>query len=433
MLSREDNDLLTRVGPGTPLGEYMRRFWIPGMLEEELAAPDCDPVRLRLLGEDLVAFRDTNGKIGILDAYCPHRMAHLYFGRNEECGIRCVYHGWKFDVDGNCVDMPSEPEGERLKKNIKTTSYPAVARGGLVWVYMGPKEKMPELPDFEWNRLGPNAHVARKSIYEANYLQSVEGGLDSAHISFLHRSLKELRGEGLKTLHQKYARNGHPVFEVRPADHGLLVAARRDAEPDTYYWRVTPFLLPFYMMTPPILQHDPNSLKCDYSGFAWVPIDDEHTATISIYSRPYGEFSADELEKLRGPEGVLGDATWPDYRGTQNKSNDYMMDRRIQRTENFTGIKTIQVQDQAVTESMGPIAQRWKEHLGTTDLGIIQMRRLLKKQVEDLQNGIEPEVVQNPGAYNVRPASIIMDRKAHYSEGAMWLINRAREDKQAAE
>jgi phenylpropionate dioxygenase-like ring-hydroxylating dioxygenase large terminal subunit len=432
MLSREDNELLTRVGPSTPLGGYMRRFWIPAMLEEELPGPDCDPVRLRLLGEDLVAFRDTNGRVGVLDAYCPHRLAHLYYGRNEECGIRCIYHGWKFDVEGNCVDMPSEPEGDRLKKNIKTTSYPAALHGGMFWVYMGPKDKMPALPDFDWARGNDRSRVVRKRLYEANYLQSVEGGLDSAHISFLHRSLKELRGEGLKTLHQKYARNGHPIFDVRPAKHGLLVGARRNAEDETFYWRVTPFSLPFYMSTPPILQSDPDSRKMDYSSFAWVPIDDETTATFSIYSRPYGEFSDEELERLKGPDGVLGHVG-PDYRGIQNKSNDYMMDRKVQRTENFTGIRTIQVQDQAVTESMGPIAQRWKEHLGSTDLGIVHMRRLLKKEVENLQKGIEPEAPHNPSWFNVRPASIIMDRKADWVDGSMWLINRARDEAQAAE
>ena len=426
MLSREDNELLTKVGPGTPMGDYMRRFWIPGFLEEEVAAPDGDPVRLRLLGEDLVAFRDTNGKIGVLDAYCPHRLAHLYFGRNEECGLRCVYHGWKFDVEGNCVDQPSEPAETNFAHKVKLTSYPAVARGGVVWVYMGPKELMPDLPNLEWSRLGPRQSVVTKKFYEANYLQSVEGGLDSAHISFLHRSLKELRGEGLKTLHQKYGRVGHPVFDVKPAPHGLLVAARRDAEPETFYWRVTPYLLPFYMMTPPILQQDPDSRKLDYSSFAWVPVDDETTATIHIYTRPYGEFSDDELHRLRH-NGTLGPRD-ANYRGIQNKSNDYLMDRKKQRTETYTGIDTIQVQDQAVTESMGPIAARWKEHLGTTDRGIIEMRKLLKKQVLDLQAGKEPDAPQNPEWYNVRPASIILDRKADYVSGTDWLLNRARED-----
>ncbi|MCD6075548.1 MAG: hypothetical protein K0Q70_2431 [Rhodospirillales bacterium] len=430
MLSREDNELLTRVGPGTPMGDFLRRFWIPGLLEEEVAEPDCDPVRLRLLGEDLVAFRDSNGRIGVLDAYCPHRLSHLYFGRNEECGLRCVYHGWKFDVDGKCVDQPSEPAETKFAHKVSITSYPAVARGGVVWVYMGPKDKMPELPDFEWTRVSPRARVVNKRIYDANYLQSVEGGLDSAHISFLHRTLKEMKGEGIKTLHQRYGRIGHPVFQVKQADHGLLVGARRDAEAESYYWRVTPFLLPFYMSTPPILQHDPDSRKMDYSSFAWVPIDDEHTATINIWTRPYGEFTDEEFERFRGADGVLGEME-EDYRGVQNKANDYLIDRAKQRTESFTGIKTIQVQDQAVTESMGPIVPRWREHLGTTDRGIIEMRKLLKKLVLDLQAGREPEAPHHGDWYNVRPASIIMDRATPYDEGSRWLVNRAREVKAA--
>src|SRR3990170_2122362 len=166
MLSTDDNELLTRVGPGTPMGELLRRFWMPALLEEEVPTPDCAPVKLRLLGEDLVAFRDTGGRVGILDAYCPHRLAHLYFGRNEACGIRCVYHGWKFDVDGNCVDQPSEPAETNFARKVKTTSYPAVARGGVVWVYMGPhkdnKEKMPEIHDLEWTRQTDRQHVVRK-------------------------------------------------------------------------------------------------------------------------------------------------------------------------------------------------------------------------------------------------------------------------------
>jgi hypothetical protein len=209
-----------------------------------------------------------------------------------------------------------------------------------------------------------------------------------------------------------------------------LVAARRNAEPDSYYWRVTPYLLPFYMMTPPILQQDPDSQKLDYSSFAWVPVDDEVTSTFHIYTRTVGEFSDAELHRLH-TNGTLGPRD-AQYRGIQNKSNDYLMDRKKQRTETYTGIEMTQVQDQAVNESMGPIVPRWKEHLGTTDRGIIEMRKLLKKQVLDLQAGKEPEAAHHPEWYNVRPASIILDRKADYVSGTAWLLDQAR-TAQAAE
>ena len=183
MLKPEDNKLLTRVGPGAAMGELLRRFWIPALMEEEVRENDGAPVRLRLLGQDLVAFRDTEGKLGILDAYCPHRRAHLYFGRNEECGLRCVYHGWKFNVTGQCVDMPSEQPGFQEKAN--TTAYPTATRGGVVWTYLGPAELKPELPDFEWARLSRSRCEITKRAQQCNWAQAVEGGIDSSHISFL--------------------------------------------------------------------------------------------------------------------------------------------------------------------------------------------------------------------------------------------------------
>lgn len=157
MLKPDENELVTCTGPDTPMGAFFRRFWLPIMLAEELPAPDCPPVRARILGEDLVAFRDTAGKIGLLEAHCAHRRAHLFFGRNEECGLRCVYHGWKYDVDGNCVDMPSEPADSQFKEKIKLTAYPCQEQGGVIWSYMGPRELMPEMPALEWARV-PDSH-----------------------------------------------------------------------------------------------------------------------------------------------------------------------------------------------------------------------------------------------------------------------------------
>src|SRR5579885_1794102 len=179
MLSQDENELITRVGPGTPMGEVFRRFWLPAMLSSELTEPDCPPVRLRLLGEDLVAFRDTNGRPGVLAAHCPHRGASLYFGRNEECGLRCVYHGWKFDVEGNCLDQLNEPPENQFKQHIHLTAYPTVELGGIVWAYMGPPERMPPPPKFAWTQVPEARRHVTKVIQECNYLQALEGGIDT--------------------------------------------------------------------------------------------------------------------------------------------------------------------------------------------------------------------------------------------------------------
>jgi phthalate 4,5-dioxygenase oxygenase subunit len=200
MLSAERNRFMAQVGPGTPMGEFFRRFWLPVLVPDQLAEPDGEPARIRILGEDLVAFRDTNGQIGILHAFCLHRRAPLFFGRNEECGLRCVYHGWKFDASGSCVDMPSEPPESDFKERIHITSYPAREWGGAIWVFMGPKEAQPELPELEWATLPPAHRRVGMWIVESNWLQVLEGNVDTAHVSFLHSAadgIPGVREEGL--------------------------------------------------------------------------------------------------------------------------------------------------------------------------------------------------------------------------------------------
>jgi phthalate 4,5-dioxygenase oxygenase subunit len=217
MLSREDNEILTRVGPGTPMGELMRRFWMPALLEDEIAEPDGAPVKLRLLGEDLVAFNDTDGRIGILGAYCPHRRVHLYYGRNEDCGLRCVYHGWKFDVDGNCVHMPSEPDATNFAGKVNQVSYPAMARGGVVWIYMGAREPVPEPPQFEWARLPKMQRTAAKRLQKCNWAQATEGGIDSAHISYLHSKIDPDHPVNAGLPGARCSRSRKPIIDCRSA------------------------------------------------------------------------------------------------------------------------------------------------------------------------------------------------------------------------
>jgi len=238
MLSREENELLTRTDQGTPAGNYFRRFWLPALLPSDLPAPDCPPVRVRLLGEDLIAFRDSNGKVGLVEESCPHRRASLFFGRNEECGLRCVYHGWKFGVDGTCMDMPNEPDEYRFQNKVRITAYPTREYGGMIWTYMGDPEQEPELPKLEWARVPESHRHVSKRLQETNYLQAIEGGIDSSHSNFLHASLDAFRltdsyvakVKASSNLRAKYhLMDKAPVFTVKKTDYGLIIAVRRNA------------------------------------------------------------------------------------------------------------------------------------------------------------------------------------------------------------
>ena len=414
MLTQEENQLLTQVGKGTPTGEYIRRFWIPVLLTSDLPGPDCDPLRLKIMGEELVAFRDTNGNIGIIDNYCPHRRASLFFGRNEEGGLRCVYHGWKFDIEGNCVDMPSEPAESNFKDKVKITAYPAQERGGLVWTYMGPSDRTPAMPDLELFNL-PDSHCyAYKHIQESNFVQLVEGEIDSSHVGFLHSNLDEpVTSKTATSWYLKY-RSGDrtPKFFIREAPYGVLIGARRAAEVDSYYWRVTQWLTPFYTMIPRAPE--------DALNFrAWVPIDDESTWVFQVSANPFRPLNADELEKFSHTDDELVPGT---HRLTLNKDNDYMLDREVQRKVNFTGIPLQPVrmgrgQDGAMTESMGRVVDRSREHLGTSDSAIIAVRRSLLREVRDFQEGVEPHAANHGEVYRVRSGSAVLPHEVPFDEG----------------
>ncbi len=407
MLSREENDILTQVGPGTPMGEVFRRFWLPALLSNELPEPDGPPLRFRLLGEDLVAFRDTHGQVGVIDSACPHRLAHLFFGRNEESGLRCVYHGWKFDIKGNCVDMPSEPAESNFKDKVKIGAYPVKEFGGCVWLHMGPGDFQPELPQMEWCRLPDTHRELSRWIQDSNYMQGAEGEIDTAHTSFLHKRFDPNANEnpdrrGAET--QVYGqRDGAPVLTVEDTDYGFVYGSRRNTGEENYYWRVTQWMLPIYSITAGPRPGWPQG------GRAYVPIDDEHTSVIQYYFSAGDPITEQErvglrisptLEQVtyRMSDGALLD-TWRDIR---NADNDYMLDREAQKTVSFTGIFTARSQDEMVTDGMGAVADRTKEHLGTTDAAIIRARRMLLKLARDLQEGVEPYPALHGDVYRVR-------------------------------
>ena len=371
MLTVEETNYLCRIGPGTPMGNLMRRYWTPILLSKELPEPDGAPLRSRILGEDLVAYRDTNGDVGLLDNYCPHRRASLFFGRNEECGLRCVYHGWKFDKDGNCVDMPSEPAESNFKDKVKVKSYPVKEGGGLIWAYMGPSELEPPMPRFEYLELEPDQVSVSKLRYESNYVQVVEGDLDTVHASLLHSRLADLENAPkATTLAGRYSYPDRaPKFHVEDTEAGLLIGARRKAEEDSYYWRISRWLFPYFTMIP----REPHGIT---QGGAMVPIDDENTSVFGYNYNPEAPLTQEQIETIESgrafPPRVergrheLRDGYVIDHNlGVANKGNDYLIDREVQNTMTFTGIWGINEQDRGLQEGMGRSVDRSREHLGT--------------------------------------------------------------------
>src|SRR5213596_3635990 len=291
MLAREENERVTRVGRGTPMGEAMRRYWIPALLAWELLEPDCPPVRVKLLGEELVAFRDTEGRVGLLDELCPHRRASLFFGRNEECGLRCVYHGWKFDVTGRCVDMPNEAEESTFKDKVRARAYPCRDVNGVIWTYMGPGETAPALPTFEINTLpAEQVYPPLVMMEECNWVQALEGDIDSSHIDYVHAKLRaDSKQRG--TFH----RDRQPGLELLPTDYGACYSARRRWDVDGLFWhRITQFIMPFFSM---IAASDPNVV----SARAWVPLDDDHNLQIMMRGRLDRAVTDQEREQTRNP------------------------------------------------------------------------------------------------------------------------------------
>lgn len=407
MLTVEENELLTRVGPGTPMGDYMRRFWHPALLASELPGPDCPPVRLRLLGEDLVAFRDSNGKVGVLQAYCPHRGAPLFFGRNEDCGLRCVYHGWKFDVEGACVDTPNV-SGDRFKDKVEITAYAARESARVIWVYMGPPELQPVLPEYEIN-LVPDDHVfAHKRIQECNYLQILEGEMDSSHVSFLHRRMDDFFGPGVNQ-HPMFTDTA-PKFDIVPTAYGQMVGAQRQAGPDMEFWRVTQLLLPTTVLVGVL----PGSFMTFSSS---VPMDDENTIGFSVAWRPDRPLDSADMELIDSGLYDYPSVDPATFIPLRNKRNDYMIDREAQRTSSYTGITGIREQDAAVVDMQGGgrILDRSKELLCASDTALVKMRRRLLQGVRELADGVEPTEPQRPEAYRVRATNTIIPK------GVSWI------------
>jgi phenylpropionate dioxygenase-like ring-hydroxylating dioxygenase large terminal subunit len=402
------------------MGNLMRCFWQPFALSTELPRIDSDPIRVRLLGEELVAFRDTDGRVGVLPHNCPHRGASLFFGRNEEAGLRCVYHGWKFDVDGACVDMPNEPEESDFKHKVTANAYPTVERGDVVWAYLGSKQVPPPAPpELEWAHVPESHRIVTKRLQFCNYLQNVEGEVDSSHVSFLHSRNTMADSAGIRSddarnsLPNYMARDRAPHFFVLPTDYGVLIGARRDAESDSYYWRITQFLMPTYTMIP-----SPVGSPISFTGA--TPMDDKTMMGFTVTWHPERPLTAHERAQIESWTGVHTEVDPRTFKPLRNRGNDYLIDRTVQRSgRSYTGIRGIREEDLAVQESMGDVCDRTTEHLGSADLAVIAMRRRLLEAVRSLaERGEVPYEAANADSYRVRSAALVLPREVEWHTGA---------------
>ncbi len=393
MLSVEENEMLTHVGPGTIMGDLLRQYWVPALLSTELPSPDCAPVRVRLMCENLIAFRTTSGKVGLIQDACSHRAASLFFGRNEEEGIRCIYHGWKFDITGQCLDMLSEPPESSFPGKVKATAYPCVERGGLVWTYMGTRsaDNLPPLPDLEPNMMPEGQGTVRVNMFEWNWFQCMENNMDTAHQGILHFGAVPYEDAIVPEAAQKaypgpvedlkyIVANRAPRFHVRDTEFGCSYAAYRPAEETSNYYRTMHWAFPWVTMTPVI------KLGSTANCVITVPIDDTHHWK---YSWTHSRTSPLDPSEARGY--VTNSDLNPDYTLKRNKANRYLQDREEMKTSSFLGMgMNFNVHDAFATEGQGDVLDRTQEHLGYSDKPIAMMRKVLLRAIRDLQAGQEP-------------------------------------------
>jgi phthalate 4,5-dioxygenase oxygenase subunit len=416
MTTAAENAILTQTGPGTLLGNLFREYWMPALKSSELKA-DGEPVRFRLLSENLIAFRDTNGRVGIMDHRCPHRCASLFFGRNEEGGIRCVYHGWKFDVEGKCLDMANVPPHQDFKHKVHAKAYKTAERNGLVWVYMGVKQDAPPpMPDLEATLVPEEDMQILFILRESNWLQGAEGELDTSHLGFLHFGLVDKSAYTEGALESHVVQNRAPEYMYKETDYGTMYAAYRPGEPGETYWRQGHFLWPMWTM-PPICNIDNNILLRGY-----VPVDDHNTMMVYLMHKdavlPGARTARKDIVGTGGWNFKPNTTDWLGrFRLEDNKTNDYNIDRETQRTKSYTGITGINLQDQAMCESMGSILDRTEEHLAPSDVMITRTRRHIVRAAQAFaEKGVLPKSALDPSVYrDVRGGQFVT------KEGADWV------------
>ncbi len=404
MLTRAENDLLTQVGPGTPMGAMMRRYWFPALLSEELPENGGTPIRVRLLGEDLVAFRDDEGRVGLLAEHCPHRGASLALALNAECGLRCIYHGYKFDAAGVCTDTPTEPRGSNFAAKIRAIAYATHEAGGVVWAYMGPEDVQPPFPRFECLDFPDGYKRAYKVFEECNYAQGVEGVIDSAHAGVLHR-MAPWGGTAILP----YEADLSPTLEIQFTQYGMRYGAIRHIG-ENLHARITPVALPFYSFIPPAGGPDDFPARTRRLLNAFVPRDDTTTWHFQFFfdtERPI------DTEFRKRESGLEIDEH---FRKRANLDNWYRQDRAMMKREHFSGLAGVVIEDHAVVETQGTIADRTAEHLGTSDVALIAWRRLMLRAARNLaESGATP-----PGAGGYIPYERIRAESLAYPESTSW-------------
>lgn len=404
-MDSRDSALLSQTGPGTPMGNLLRRYWMPALLSSELPEPDGAPVRVRLLGEKLIAFRGSSGRVGLLREGCAHRGASLYFGQNAKDGLRCWYHGWKFDYDGRLNETPNEP-GDQLKQRVRQPAYPCVEINGAVWAYLGPPSEKPPLPDLEW-LLVPRAHVyLSKRIQRCHWTQGLEGDIDPSHLAFLHgETIAAGGGSSAGHASAAWLRSSlAPAIEAIPKPNGILYASRRDAgDEDTYFWRIGQWMLPWFTTIPAF----PG--KVPMLGHAWVPMDDETTAVFSFSWHPARAVNDAEIERyktLGATHAILEeDSFYPE----RNRSNHYVDPAKAHEPQPWMRVTRFQDQDIAATEGIGANFDRSQEHLGSADEIVARMRRTLLVAAAELLEGKTPPGL-DPRDYRIRPYSVKLPR-----------------------
>ena len=421
--TREENDWLTRVGPGTLLGNLFRQYWIPVTPAADLTEPEGRPIRVKILGEDLVLFRARNGDIGIIGAFCAHRLAPLFFGRIEHDGLRCPYHGWKFAPDGRCMEMPNIPAEQQFADEIHHPGYPCVERGGIIWAYLGSAKPLPPLPDLEFLRVADGDRNYRLFYQDCNYLQVLEGGIDPTHVMWLHSpydlSDEQLTAQQQPAQHLVANRSGARTpldIEIADTAGGFTYGAKRPAGNGKTLWRVNQFIMPFYTMPP---GGDQKQAR------AYIPVDDESCVKWQIKWYPSQNIKQSSKETVRPPfaeeayDQPTNSVPFGHIRTKAKRSNDYLMNWQVHQAKRF-GIAGVNLQDVCVTENEGPvpILDRTKENLCSGDLSVIKARRMLLDAADELrQNGTIPIGARDPGVYRVRGCTTVIPDDVDWVEG----------------
>jgi len=401
MIASDENNLLTQIGPGTPCGELMRRYWQPVALSEELPR-DGAPLKVQILGEELVLFRDDQGRPGLLGLHCSHRGTDLSYGRVEDGGLRCIYHGWLYDICGRVLEQPGEPNGGANRGDIRHRAHPCQESGGVLFAYLGPGEA-PLLPKYDFLTAPQDRRTVTKVFHQCNYLQANEGNIDPVHLSFLHQYLGEAKPPlqrivaGTNDTDNALLRKDiAPTIEVEVTDYGLRIYTTRNAGSDKCYFRVTNFVMPN------LSAFGGSTVGDGYSVHWHVPVDDTHHWKYLFMFSKTKPLTQELRDKNRAE-------VTPDYRLTRQGGNRYQQDRESMKTKSFTGIGfNFQAHDAFATESQGPVQDRTNEHLVSSDKAIVAARKLLLNAIRDVKEGRQPQHVVKDAKANHFPHLVVL-------------------------